>query len=594
MQLIDSPDKLVLPFADAGAKNAIPVASQIGITAGAASLTDGFPPLTRTPLAAGGTPPSGLDMNGILYELSAILRWANAGGGYVYDPTFATDPDVDGYPQGARVLRSDGMGYWFNTVDGNDVDPEVDAAAAIAAGWVPDFTSGVTAITMTDTNVTMTPLQYGKRVIVISGLLTGDLNLIFPTGVVDQWSVINNTTGPYTVTCKTVAGTGVVVNSVQDVIGDGTNIYGGDSDAISTLSSLVAIGDGTADAITATFSPAARLWPTGVPFFARAASANATTTPTFTANSGTLTAKTIVKGANVPLAVGDIAGAGHWLVLQYDVTLDKVVLLNPASGLTGTRERLTGARTLYVATTGSDSNNGLTVGAPFLTIQKAWTVIRDSYDLNGFAITVQLADGTYTAGLNAAGHITGAASESAVTFKGNAATPANVIVSTTSANAFAASSGAQIIVRDMKLKTTTSGSCLSAIGQASLISFTNLIFDAINANSTHINSQLGARVVTSSAYSIIGGAYAHYSVSSNAMIDVNAAVTVTGTPAFTSAFVVATILSGLNATGSTFTGSATGVRYSATLNAVINTNGGGGTFFPGNSIIAPSTGGQYA
>ena len=58
MQLINAPGKLVLPFANAGAKNTIPTASQIGIVAGAASLTDGFPPLTRTPLAAGGVPPS--------------------------------------------------------------------------------------------------------------------------------------------------------------------------------------------------------------------------------------------------------------------------------------------------------------------------------------------------------------------------------------------------------------------------------------------------------------------------------------------------------------------------------------------------------
>ena len=88
MQLSNAPGKLLLPFANAGAKNTIPTASQIGITAGAASLTDGFPPLTRTPIAAGGVPPSGLDMNGILYALSAALRWAAAGGGYAYDAAF--------------------------------------------------------------------------------------------------------------------------------------------------------------------------------------------------------------------------------------------------------------------------------------------------------------------------------------------------------------------------------------------------------------------------------------------------------------------------------------------------------------------------
>ncbi len=328
MQLTNTPGKLVLPFANAGAKNTIPTASQIGITAGAASLTDGFPPLTRTPIAAGGVPPSGLDMNGILYELSAILRWANAGGGYAYDAAFATDSNVGGYPKGARVLRSDGLGYWFNTTDNNTTDPE--GADAVAAGWVPDFTNGVAAVTMTGSNVTLTALQYGKPVIVISGLLTANLNLIFPS-IAGEWTVINNTTGAYSITCKTAAGTGVVVNSAQAIVGDGTDIYSAVNDAISLLGENVAHAAGTADALTAAFTPAPHAWPDGVPFFVRAASANATTTPTFTPNSGTLAAKTIVKYSNVPLSPGDIAGAGHWLNLQYDATLDKWVLQNPAN-----------------------------------------------------------------------------------------------------------------------------------------------------------------------------------------------------------------------------------------------------------------------
>lgn len=225
MQLTNTPGKLVLPFANAGAKNTIPTASQISITAGAASLTDGFPPLTRTPIAAGGVPPSGLDMNGILFQLSAILRWANAGGGYAYDAAFATDSNVGGYPKGARIMRSDGLGYWFNTVENNTTDPE--AAGAAAAGWVPDFTNGVTSVAMASANVTLTPLQYGKPIIVITGTLTANLNLIFPA-LAGEWIVVNNCTGNFTVTAKTASGTGVVVASggkIRIVWGDGTNIY---------------------------------------------------------------------------------------------------------------------------------------------------------------------------------------------------------------------------------------------------------------------------------------------------------------------------------------------------------------------------------
>lgn len=228
MQLSNAPVKLLLPFANAGAKNTIPTASQIGITAGAASLTDGFPPLTRTPIAAGGVPPSGLDMNGILYALSAALRWANAGGGYVYDGTFAADSNVGGYPKGARVLRSDGAGYWLNTIDGNTVDPEsVTVNAAQVAGWVPDLTNGIAAITMTSANVTLTPAQYGKPIIVLSGVLTANLNLIFPN-LAGEWTVVNNCTGAFTVTAKTAAGTGIAVASGGKSLiiwGNGANIY---------------------------------------------------------------------------------------------------------------------------------------------------------------------------------------------------------------------------------------------------------------------------------------------------------------------------------------------------------------------------------
>ena len=330
MQLINSPGKLVLPFAQSGAKNTIPVDSQIGIVGGAASLVDGFPPLTRTPLAAGGVPPSGEDMNGILFEISAIVRWANAGGGYPYDAAFANDTNIGGYPKGARVLRSDGQGYWFNTVDNNTTNPETTGAAA--AGWVPDFATGISAITMTSANVTLSELQYGKPTIVISGLLTADLNLIFPS-IVGKWTVINNTTGAYSITCKTAAGTGAIVNSAQTIIGDGVNIYSGVQDAIALLSFQVAFAAGTANAITATFNPAPRRWVDGVPFFVRASAANTTTTPTFTANNGILGAKTIVKGNGSALGLGDIAGAGHWLLFQYDTALDKVVLLNPATGI---------------------------------------------------------------------------------------------------------------------------------------------------------------------------------------------------------------------------------------------------------------------
>lgn len=86
---------------------------------------------------------------------------------------------------------------------------------------------------------------------------------------------------------------------------------------------------GTADAITASYTPAVTSVSDGQLFYVRAAAANATTTPTFTPNSGTVTARTIVKHGNVALAAGDINGDGHELELRYRASDTKYELLNP-------------------------------------------------------------------------------------------------------------------------------------------------------------------------------------------------------------------------------------------------------------------------
>ena len=94
---------------------------------------------------------------------------------------------------------------------------------------------------------------------------------------------------------------------------------------------ITAAAAGTADAITAAFTPTIATLVNGMLLIVRAASTNATATPTFKADGTAI--KTIVKGNNLALVAGDIAGAGHWIELQYDLTLDKWVLQNPATGV---------------------------------------------------------------------------------------------------------------------------------------------------------------------------------------------------------------------------------------------------------------------
>ena len=132
-----SPPRFVVPFAfSAGGSfiRAIPLASQIGIQNGAASLTDGFPPLCFQPVASGGTPPFGSDMNGILNQLSQWSQWLEAGGPVYYDSTFATGGN-GGYPQGAIVQSNIVPGnFWLSTADNNTTDPD----SLSSANWVPD------------------------------------------------------------------------------------------------------------------------------------------------------------------------------------------------------------------------------------------------------------------------------------------------------------------------------------------------------------------------------------------------------------------------------------------------------------------------
>lgn len=137
MQSTDIPAKFPIPFgnnAAGGTIRSIPQASQIGVQAGAASLHDGFPPVTQIPVGAGGTPPFGQDMNGILFQSTGWDRWFSAGGPVAYDATFQTA--IGGYPAGARVMATNGS-IWRSTTENNMTDPN-----AGGAGWVgpPTYT----------------------------------------------------------------------------------------------------------------------------------------------------------------------------------------------------------------------------------------------------------------------------------------------------------------------------------------------------------------------------------------------------------------------------------------------------------------------
>lgn len=88
---------------------------------------------------------------------------------------------------------------------------------------------------------------------------------------------------------------------------------------------------GTGDALLATFEPPVKQLTHATTVTVRAIGRNETATPTFKADE--TSALPIVKGCGQPLEKGDIKGAGHWLDLRYDESLNKWVLMNPANGI---------------------------------------------------------------------------------------------------------------------------------------------------------------------------------------------------------------------------------------------------------------------
>ena len=257
------------------------------------------------------------------------------------------------------------------------------------------------------------------------------------------------------------------------------------------------------------------------------------------------------------------------------------------------REVLSANRTYYVRTDGSNSNTGRanTSGGAFLTIQKALDVVA-TLDFNGFTVTIQIGDGTYTAG-GSIPAVVGQAGVSNLIIQGNSATPGNVVVSTTSASCFTMAAFGKARIKDMELRTTTGGYCLTAMNQG-VLEWGNIRFGA--CAQSHVIAQSGGQAFCISNYAITGAAARHIQADgAGSQAEVGGfTVTISGTPAFSSGFAFANTNGVLRLFSNTYSGSATGVRYTATNGGGINTFGAGATALPGDTAGSATSPGWYA
>lgn len=265
--------------------------------------------------------------------------------------------------------------------------------------------------------------------------------------------------------------------------------------------------------------------------------------------------------------------------------------LMSGGGSSGGRIVLTANTDFYISTTGSNSNDGLTSGTPWLTFGHAWNVLTQNYDLAGFTATVHVADGTYTTGGTFSGVTTIGSGQ--IIFQSASGTASACIVNVSSGNAFTTSRGAAVTLNNMTLLSTTGAALF--IGSKSSLDFSGIIFGTCGTYHIFVDEQ--ARVNLAGNYSVSGGAQNHWNAQSGSEIHLGTSsitITLTGTPAFSNAFARAANL-GFVVLNSlpTFSGSATGSRYNATYGGVINTGSGNANFLPGNSAGSVTPGGQY-
>lgn len=127
--------------------------------------------------------------------------------------SYTTNKDLE------KPANGDYVGDWEIPVNGNmDI---IDKALG-----------GVTNLSLTNANVTLTDSQAQALRIVLTGSLSANITIFFPA-VGGEWLVYNNTTGAYTVTFKTVAVGSVGVETPQSyrsAIGaDGTDVWFSDN-----------------------------------------------------------------------------------------------------------------------------------------------------------------------------------------------------------------------------------------------------------------------------------------------------------------------------------------------------------------------------
>ncbi len=288
--------------------------------------------------------------------------------------------------------------------------------------------------------------------------------------------------------------------------------------------------------------------------------------------------------ANAPILA--LADRTNWLKAQEGNLLAYVTA--------NVRTRLTTNLSLYVnPTAGKDTNPG-SPQLPLATLQAAWNLIANSYDLNGFNVTVNMAFGTY-AGVNCNSVV----GQGSVAFVGSVENQGSVTISAPGGNGVSVGPGCNVSVSGVTITATgTSGSYVVAgfgivVDAGGNCNFGNVTFGACQGG--HMLS-FGTISSGGKPYTITGSAPSHAQASqAGSVVIVGSTVSLpNNAPSFSTAFAVANLGGSVQAYSAVFNGTGSGPRFNASTNGVILVQGAGATFLPGSTAGTTNSGGQYA
>jgi len=176
-------------------------------------------------------------------------------------------------------------------------------------------------------------------------------------------------------------------------------------------------------------------------------------------------------------------------------------------GGSGSRILLTGNTTFYVSTTGSDTVGDGSAGNPWRTRGKFYSTLSNFYDLGGYTVTCQLADGVYTDSLQAYGNqIVGQNGAGGIIFNGNSSNPANVVIrpALNVGYAYGCAFGASFTIQNQTIDMINGNADGVAVGQDS-----NVIFGPANPGPSSVNSPYGMIFMSpaGNGYNMISGGF---------------------------------------------------------------------------------------